>query len=53
MKIQSVTLKTVITINGVEHIREIADYTESINSAIDTGVDFESEDDVFDWIEIS
>lgn len=51
MKIKSVTLKTVITINGKEFIREEMDYTQSIKDARDDGIVIHDENDIFEWIE--
>lgn len=53
MKIAQVICKTIIIINGVEHIRSETDWTESIKSAQDNGIFFDDEEDIFDWIEIS
>ncbi len=51
MNIESVVRKVVIIINGVEHVRSETDWTESIFSAQDSGVEFESDVDVIEWIE--
>lgn len=51
MNIESVVRKVVIIINGVEHVRSETDWTESIFSAQGSGVEFESDVDVIEWIE--
>jgi|NOAtaT_7_FD_contig_101_1105397_length_1619_multi_2_in_0_out_0_1 hypothetical protein len=51
MTIESVVRKTIIVINGVEHILSETSWTESVHEAQDSGVEFESDEDVIDWVE--
>ena len=51
MNIESVVRKTVIVINGVEHILSETSWTESVHQAQDSGVEFESDEVVIDWVE--
>ena len=50
MKIESVILKTVIIINGVEHHVERVDYTDSIREGVDNGVKLENGEDVLSFV---
>jgi len=53
MNIKSVVRKTIIVINGVEHILSETSWTKSIHEAQNSGVEFESDKDVIDWVEES
>ena len=53
MKIESVILKTVIVINGVEHSRKEMDFTNSVHQAVDSGIEMTCDEDVFDWVEVT
>ena len=51
MTIESVVRKTIIVINGVEHILSETSWTESVHEAQNSGMEFESDEDVIDWVE--
>lgn len=46
-----VTRKIIIVIDGVEHVRNKEDWSDSIGNARKEGVEFTSKDDIFDRIE--
>lgn len=52
MKIDSVIIKTVIVINGVEYLRRDVDWTDSIKEVQNDGQPFINHQHVLDWIEL-
>ena len=48
-EIVSVTVKTVVSINGVEHILHESNHTESIKQR-HVDYKFKNEDEIIDWV---
>lgn len=51
MEIQSVVRKIIITVNGIDHVIEEQNWTESVLSGIECG-NIKNEQDLIEWIEI-
>lgn len=52
MEIKNIEVRYTIVINGVVYERKIENWTESVKTAQKNGVEFNSDKDVIDWIEM-